>query len=145
MTYNELINLSSDEFKAKKNKTLQELLLYLHYEYTHKGINSYDYDSREVCKAFVDEDLLIASIKNAINELIDNAHCDDCKKDLKEFKREFLKRNHYTPNPLQFWGDNEKTFEAFSNATNLYLGVLNVLDEWDYDLSKLLVPIDENN
>lgn len=142
ITYEQLLELSIEEFNNRKNKTIQELLLYL-YHYNKKfGLKGYIMRTKEIYRAFIDSDEIIDSIYQASDELLLAAECEDCKEAILGFMNEFsediweIDKN----NPLVHWSKPEETINAFMESLSFFFGVFDWLEDWDYDLSELMTP-----
>jgi len=141
-TYEQLMNLSLEEFNAREDKSIQELLLYLYQKNKVDGLKNFVAHTKEIYKAFLDTDEIEQSILSAVDELIEEADCEDCRESLIGFKEEFAERCEEVEenNPLYYFGDWKETMNAFVESLAHYFGAFDVLEDWEYDFSKLLYP-----
>lgn len=140
MTYTELLNLSMEEFNAKDNKTIQEIILYLYHKYKFSNIDDFIYYPTEIYKAYVDMDIWVYQLLISLNNIIDSIDCEDCIEILSEIKMEFMDKLQETGNPLKHWPDFKACASTFIDTLDIFFGILIVLEDWEYDLSKLLKP-----
>lgn len=142
ITYEQLLALSIEEFNIRQDKTIQELLLYLYHHNNNDGIEGFTVKAKEIYKTFVDIDEIFISILCAINELINETDCADCAKSLSDFADEFqqIYLEFEKKNPIYFFGDSNATINTFIENLSFFFGAFNVLEDWGYDMSKLMIP-----
>ena len=137
ITYEQLLNLSIEEFNNRNEKTINEILLYLyHNQHKYHGFN-YQLTLREIYKICINIDLIIAPIINALTEIIFTTKYTSI-----DYLATFLKLCNCMDTPIKYFGNLEKSIEAYSNLVMFFLYVLEDLDKWGYDLSRLM-PSDE--
>lgn len=139
ITYEELLNLSIDEFNARKNKSIQEILFYLYPRNKVSGLKGYIMNSKEMFRAFIDRDVVIEAIEGAIEDLIEEADDEAFRDQLIEFHEEFIDNSENTENPLEYWGDFEEATNCFLENLSFFFGIFDILEECDYDLSGLYI------
>lgn len=138
ITYKQLLNLSIEEFNNRKEKTINEILLYLYYCQKRYGSFQYKIVLKEIYKACIDIDRIIIPISYAFEELIENCKCDDCIDYLIDYQQAFMEESLSIDNPLKHWSDIGPTVKAFFDLTSFYFEVFEELEDWDYDLSRLM-------
>lgn len=143
ITYAQLLNLSMEEFANRKDKSLQELLLYIYHCQQERVACEYEISLKEIYKACIDIDEIVFSITYAFQELIYNADCDECLKYLTDYQKTFLHECASVDNPIQYWGDVGATTKAYYDLIAFFTHVFEELETWGYDLSELLTPCNE--
>ena len=140
LTYEQLLNLNSEDFSNRKDKSLQELLLYIYHFQKKHGDCEYEITLNEIYKACIDMDALAISIMYAFKELIKNSACKNCIEYLTDYLQAFLQECSSIDNPVKHWGNKETTINAYYDLVSFFLQVLEELESWGYDLSKLMLP-----
>lgn len=143
ITYEELLNLSIDEFNARKNKSIYELLLYLYFKSSKEGYKGYIFNYEEVYKAFVDQIDMVGAIESAFNELIDETDDESVKTALMDFQYELVEEHVKIDSPVQYYCDEPGTLECFQENLDFFFEYFDVLNHYGYDFSKFL-EIEEN-
>ena len=85
-------------------------------------------------------DALAISIMYAFKELIKNSACKNCIEYLTDYLQAFLQECSSIDNPVKHWGNKETTINAYYDLVSFFLQVLEELESWGYDLSKLMLP-----
>lgn len=140
ITYEELLKLSMNKFNARKNKTVQELLLYL-YQYNRKPkLMDYNMYFEEISDACINLDSFKIRILDAISELIANATSKENENKLLNFHKEFMYNSLKVDNPLRHLNDSDDFIYAYLAILNFYFDTFKKLEGWGYYLGKLYVP-----
>ena len=140
ITYEELLKLTINQFNARKGKTIQELLLYL---YHHNGTSimlEYAICLDEIYNACRNLYSIMIPILNAIDELIENTDCEDCKRELEGFKEEYMQGSLELDTPINHAPNIADSVSAYMDILSFFFGVFEILEEWEYDLGKLFIP-----
>ena len=139
ITYEQLINLSMDEFNALKNKDILEYLLYM-YNFNRKyGLENFKIKMKHLYRACLDMDRVLLPVSMALEEVIKGTDCEDCKNSLIEFQQEFFDTSLKVENPLKYWSDNEATVKALFGVFDYYFPIFEMFEDLDYDLGRLMV------
>lgn len=140
ITYEELLKLTINQFNARKGKTIQELLLYLYHCNGTPEILEYTIYLDEICNACMNLYSIMIPILNAIDELIKNTDCEDCKRELEGVKQEFMQGSLELDNPIKHVPNIDDSVYAYMDILSFCFGVFETLEEWGYDIGKLFIP-----
>ncbi len=140
MTYKKLLALDMEQFNERKNKTIQEYLLYLYHQYGTEDGDAYQFDFNEICKAFFDELQLIDSISLAFCDLIIEYKGYGCESTIRELSKKFLDDNDKLASPIAYLDNHDKCENCIKECIDHYIWAFSVLEDFNYDLKKLLKP-----